>query len=430
MFVHMIAPSSARFVDRRPFPTRLGAVGGSILLLAGAVGCGESVGPGPSSDGGGTGDDGTPVVSGYPELTAACRMPVETPTRFAVSSTDFSTGAVGLVDVASRSVRPDLALAQTDTSFAVDGDRLYVLNRFMFDFVDILDLSGDLALLGEFAVPISEERSSNPHDLHVTADQEAYVTVYGGDEVRVFDVADPDAVVPLRDVDLSAFADDDGIPEASRIIPCGDVAFVAVERLDRDGGWGPVDHTLLVPLGLGDDSLFDWRDARPGPDGIELEGTGLVGVRADPDDGTGHVILALTSGLERVDLAAGIREWVIPESAFSELGVGAYQLRSFDVRAGEAGEHEVYFVVASEDFSEHGIHRASLDGGGEDLEPVVGGLQTVTGSLEIVGDRAWFADTTVGASGIRVFDLAAEPVVQVGETLGTGLPPYALFPLP
>ena len=29
----------------------------------------------------------------------------------------------------------------------------------------------------------------------------------------------------------------------------------------------------------------------------------------------------------------------------------------------------------------------------------VQGLQSVTGALEIVGDEAWFADTTMGASG-------------------------------
>ena len=44
-----------------------------------------------------------------------------------------------------------------------------------------------------------------------------------------------------------------------------------------------------------------------------------------------------------------------------------------------------------------------------------------------VGDRAWFADTTPGASGLRVFDLSASPVVEVpGSPVAVGLPPMSL----
>jgi hypothetical protein len=58
------------------------------------------------------------------------------------------------------------------------------------------------------------------------------------------------------------------------------------------------------------------------------------------------------------------------------------------------------------------------------------GLRSTTGALEIVGDELWFADTTLGSSGLRVFDLSGASVVELEfSPLAVGLPPLALAPL-
>ena len=348
------------------------------------------------------------------------------PATLAVSSTDDATGAVGLVDVATKQIRRDLALAQSDIGLSAHGSHLFVINRFGFDFVDVLDRDDDLALVSEFSVAIDEDRSSNPHDLIVTENDEAYVSLFGDDQIQVFDLSDPGDPKPLRTVDLAAFADADGLPEMGKLVACGDVAFVAVERLDRDASWASVDGTHLVPFALGSDRFYEWDAAHPGADEVDLLGLGAKALRADPRETGGHVGLLLSSGLERVDFAAGSSEWVISDAIFEAAGIGRYQLRDFDV----GGDGNAYFAVATSDFSEHQIWRASLDGEGQDLEMVVSGLQTVTGSMEIVGDVLWFADTTIGSSGLRVFDIGAATVVEVGTPISTGLPPYGLLALP
>ena len=330
------------------------------------------------------------------------------------------------MDVATKTVRIDLALAQTDIGLATSGSEAYVINRFGSDFVDILDLDDDLKLLSEFSVAIDDDRSSNPQALHVNSAGEAYISLLGDDSLQVVDVTDPTQVDPLRKVDFSHFADDDGLPEIGTFIGCGDTLFVGVERLDRNNGWAPVDSTFLVPITTGTDQFFDWNSDHDGSDGIELLGLGIKSVRADPASTSGHSVLVLSSGLERVDLAAGTSSWVISDQAFSDLDIGRFQLRSFDIHA----DGTLYFVIASADFSEHGIHRASLDGQGADLELVVGSLQTVTGQIEVIGNEAWFPDTTIGASGLRIFDLSVDPVSEVGSALSTGLPPYGFLPLP
>lgn len=379
-----------------------------------------STGTGDESTGTGFGSDG------YPTLTAPCVLPVDEPTRFAVSSTDGSTGAIGLIDVATKTVQADLGLASTDIAMDVFGDHLYVINRFGFDYVDIFDLANSFSLLSEFTVAIPEDRSSNPHSVHVTDTGEAYVSLYGDESLQVFDVSDPTDVSKLRDVDLSVFADSDGLPEVSSIIACGDVAFVSIERLDRNAGWVPVDDTQLIPLRLGTDALFDWDEA-DGPDTVHLLGTGSTEIRRDLADESGHTLLVLNTGLERVDLATGSSEWVIEPSTFEALGIGQYQLRGFDLRG---GTDEIYVSVSAADFQSHSIYRGTLSGGGSDLTEVVSGLFSVTADFEVVGTEGWFVDTDPNGSGVRVFDLSGDIVVEIGERLSTGLPPYGLLALP
>jgi len=405
----------------------------SILLLGALVptfACDpEPDAPGESSAASDSSNTGDPVdagpLPGYPMLTAPCRLDPVDPTRLVVSSTDDDTGAVGLVDVLHRTIRTDLALAQTDLALSYDDQSVYVINRFNFDYIDVLD-PANLALRTQFSVSVSDEVSANPVGLVVDAEREAYVTLFGADVIRVFDVSNPAAALPVRDIDMSSMADADGTPEMGLIVACGDTAFIVIERLDRNLMFQPVDASFMVPLDLRQDRFYD---VQPGalPDGFALRGLGGNRARLDPRDPAGHTILLLNSGLEAVNLATGTTTWVISDATFQAMGVGRYQLRNFDIGA----DGMLYFVIASSDWTEHGLYRASLEGGGADLEPLVGGFQTVTGAIEVIGSEGWFADTTIGASGLRIFTITAEGLVEApASPLGTGLPPYGMIGLP
>ncbi|MEE9384070.1 MAG: hypothetical protein V3V08_11725 [Nannocystaceae bacterium] len=380
-----------------------------------------------SDDTGTDGGDVPQVEAGYPPLAAPCRFPIAEPTRLAVTSSDGASGAVGLADTVTRTVQTDLAAAQTDTSLAFFDDRLFVINRLGFDYIDVLDLGNALALLAQFSVSTDPDASSNPSSMVMSASGEAYVSLFGDDVLQVVDMSAPEGPTLARTISLSHFADDDGIPEMGLLIECGEVLFVAVERLDRNETWQPVDVTYLVPLRAAQDTLYDFDVSHEGADGVALLGAGAKEFRADPADDTGHRILLLSSGLERVDLALGTSEWVIDAATFAAAGFGPFQLRSFDI----GSDGMAYFVLAKGDWSQHMIYRASLDRGGMDLERMAGELQTITGDLEVIGMHAWFTDTTIGASGLRIFDLSTVPATELSNPpLPTGLPPYGLLPLP
>jgi hypothetical protein len=117
---------------------------------------------------------------------------------------------------------------------------------------------------------------------------------------------------------------------------------------------------------------------------------------------------------------------VVSQQLFEDAGYERLQLAGFDVD--ESGR--MWVAAASADFSEYSLLRVDLAGAQPSLVIEVQGLQSVSGALEIVGHEAWFADTTIGASGLRIFDLSSTPVLESPESpLPVGLPPIGLAPL-
>jgi hypothetical protein len=366
------------------------------------------------------------IEPGYPNLTEPCRAPVVDPTHLVVTSTDFATGAVGLVDLRTRTVFADLALASSDAVPLVDEGRVFIMNRHGFDYIDELDPNDDLALIQEWAIASSTlDTPSNPHQLALDPDGHAWVTLHGAPELQRF------AFPTLHDakvedelaLDLSSFADGDGIPELSLALACGEILFVSAERIDRES-WVPAESTVLIPVRAGaEPTLFELDGEHPGADAIELLGVGVGAWRLDPADPSGRTILLRNTGIERIDLAAGTSEWVVPQQVFEDAGYERLQLGGFDLD--DAGR--IWVAAATADFSEYRMLRVDLAGAQPSLVVEVTGLQSVSGALEIVGNEAWFADTTMGASGLRIFDLSESPVVELPESpLPVGLAPIGL----
>jgi hypothetical protein len=367
--------------------------------------------------------DGAPLDAADP----ACVAPSEQPSHLLVTSTDFSTGAVGLVEIATREVQPDLALASTDAMPTAWGERAFVINRFGFDWIDELDPRSQLDLIHEFPIePTSMDVSANPQSLVFDGGGRAWISMFGAPELQVWNVPGTGELEPLVGFDLSAFADADGIPELGPMIACGEVAYVVAERIDRET-WLPTGPTWLIPVATtpGEESLFDFDPEHAGADAIEMLGTGFAVWRLDPSDPSGHTLLVLDSGLERIDLVTGTREWVVPEIEFEQAGFTRLHLAGFDLDT----QGRPWFAAATPDFAEYRLYRIDPD-----VEPgwveMFAGLQSVSGDLEIVGDELWFADTTLSSSGLRVFDLSSDDVVEFEfSPLPVGLPPLGLAPI-
>lgn len=367
---------------------------------------GEDTESGGDSETGGDSDGGS--------IVEACSFGVDEPSGLLITTTDFATGAVSVADAGAVSVTPDVALGTTDAIPYVHGGNAYVVHRFGFDRVDVLDPS-DWSLVGEFPVTAPDAASANPHSVAFDDNGLGYVVLNGSPEVVVMDFSQaPDSAEQDR-ISLADFADDDGNPEASLSIACGGALFVSVQRLDPD--FVPADSERLLQIDL---------ESRQVTEGIELNGRFTKQIRRDPGDSEDLTGLVLTSGLERVNFAAGTAEWVISDADFMTAGITSpnLQLQSFDVHGTNA-----YFAAYVDDYSEVKIWRAALDGS-DALTEVAGGYNAVEKTLEIIGDELWFGDTTMGSSGIVVLDLTMDPPEAKAGPLTTGLPPYSLVGLP
>ncbi len=368
------------------------------------------------------------IEPGYPQLDGPCRGPIVEPSHLVVTSTDFNTGAVGLVELASKTVTPDLAPASSDAVPIVADGRVFVINRFGFDYIDELDPLASLALIHEFALsPASISAPANPQVLALDPQGRGWVSLLGAGELQLIRFPTLAAAQPSVSlaVDLRSFADDDGIPELSAMIGCGSTLFVAAERIDRQS-WVPADETLLIPVTAAEQpKLHEFDGEHPGADAITLLGAGVGSWRLDPSDTSRQTIVILNSGLERVDLASGSSEWVVDEQLFADAGYDRLQLSGFDFDA----DGRIWLSAATEDFASFRLLRVDLDPS-PTLVTAVEGLHSVTGAVEIVGHELWFADTTLGTSGLRVFDLSDDPVAELPESpLAVGLPPMSLAPL-
>ncbi len=341
--------------------------------------------------------------------------PIPPGTHLVVTTTDFATGAVSVVDADAGTVRADLALASTDAiPFAHDG-LVYVVNRFMYDYVDVLDPADGLSLLAQHPIEVAGVTSSNPHALAFDPQGRAWVCMYGAPELQIHDFGRPVGESVLGRVDLSELADADGTTEVVHVIPFGNLMWIVVAQLDQNASFERVGPDRLFAVDTNDESLLDLDPELDGIQGLELPGEFHRQWRRDPDDPGG--IYLLSTGILRVDLDQVEASWIVPPESFEAAGIDTrFLAQSFDVTL------EQGFVVSAyaPDFSEVRLYRARP---GESPTQIAAGFDSAERTVEVLHGTVWYGDARIGDSGLRRFDLDGTPI---GDVLSVGLPPYSM----
>lgn len=295
---------------------RLAAVGLNLAVFA--LGCGEP----PSL---------SEAYQGPPLASAAV-----------VLLSNLQVSGLGRIEVDGRLTEvPDIALG-TDPMLSWSGEKYFALVRdqqlvrefnpttlrFTRKFVPYQDFE-----LSETKVlPCKVEVSGiNPHDAALDADGRLWVTRYERSSVAILE---PDGSFSGT-VDLLAYADADGVPEAEGVYVVGDRAYVTIERLDRCGSWLPsgpgqileidvAKRIVVKSIELGGTNPF----GRLVPAPWDLSGnTVVVALPGDPrhnDDGDAAAIVDLGAGMVKgfareTDLGGSISEVVLaaPDEAYA-----------------------------------------------------------------------------------------------------------------
>lgn len=370
--------------------------------------------------------DGDAVPPGWRAPNGPCQLDPPEPSRLALTTTDFATGSLTVVDVREQTVEPDVAEGSTDAVPFAHGDRLLMIHRHQHDRLDVLHTER-WSLEGQHGLAPTTATSSNPHAATIGPDGLAYVTLFAEPALRVLDLDRPPAEAEQARIDLSDFADDDGNPEASLAVTCGDLVLVTAQRLGPGFVPSGTDHLIVVDPQQREalDLAPDTADA----DGLPLLGEWVRQLRRDPADARGLTVLALSRGIERIDLSTGRRRWAVPPERFAQAQIDdRLSPQAFDVD--DEGER-AYLAAYDRDFSQVRLYRVGLDGREPATpEPFADGFDSVERSLELVGDQLWYGSTRADAPGLWLFEVGDGTPTAVMGPIATGLPPYSMAAIP
>jgi hypothetical protein len=264
----------------------------------------------------------------------------------------------------------------------------------------------------------------NPQGAVFATDGLAYVPLFAAPAVQIYDFAGAPETWLRGSIDLAAFADADGNPEAGAALACGRVLFVAIQRLVD---FVPVDRSYLVAVDLDARAVIDLAPDADGAQAIPLLGTYPKQFRRDPADPAGHTALVLTSGVERVDLSRGTSSWAVAPEVLAAAGIDGFDPQAFALAPDGAS---VFITATDGEFPRAAVFHVGLDGR-EPTAPVrlVEGLTSGDRMLEQLGGKLWIGDADPERPRLRVYDLAAGGELD-GDVLATPVAPWAFIPLP
>jgi len=315
-------------------------------------------------------------------------------------------------------VTADLATVPGDAVARWHEGKVYVVGRGGANLIQVYDPSRGFALEREFSLG----SGLNPQDIAFDTAGEAYVSCY--DSAVLLRVDIPTETV-LSSHDTSVFADADGLPETAWTIAVGDRLYIAVQKLDRNNWYTPTGPGAVAVFDMAAEQWVDTDPLTAGVQPIILE-SGNPYTRFDPvSDGMGGFSLRIgcagcfglaDGGIEVIDTA-------------TDTGLG------YLVTEVELGGDLIGLMTTGSSLHVL-ISDASYVTSLRRYVPATGQMTVLDSSAGYDhADLAWdggfqlyLADRSLGASGLRVFDLAsgAELTTQV---IPTGLPPF-MFVLP
>ncbi len=187
-----------------------------------------------------------------------------------------AVGVIGFLTLSpadeALSVKRDLELTSPDAvvrAFPGSGDdRVFVINRLGYDYIQVLDPHQDFSATSEFSV----ELGSNPQDLLLLTPDRAFITRYEqsfGDILIINPfTGDFGGTIPLNQLATNQ----DGLARPTAMLRVGYYVFVLLQNLDRFFNWGDniAEHGLIAVVDIRSDTLVDTLPATPEIDPIHL----------------------------------------------------------------------------------------------------------------------------------------------------------------
>ncbi|MFC1852394.1 hypothetical protein ACFL27_19525 [candidate division CSSED10-310 bacterium] len=145
-----------------------------------------------------------------------------------VVTTDFQTGSFSTITLGSPHVlTSDIDTICPDAISRSWNGLIYIVGRYSCDSIQVLNPSENFSLFSEYSVGAG----TNPQDIVVIKQEKAYISRLAAPQLLV---VSPNSGQVLKEIDLSEYADADGLPELYTMYYLEDyhLLFIAVQRLD------------------------------------------------------------------------------------------------------------------------------------------------------------------------------------------------------
>ena len=255
----------------------------------------------------------------------------------------------------------------------------------------------------EYRVGLHRERKDSYETIDVTPSGRGILTVWRNEE-------------EIDTVDLSEYADDDGIPEVSGLSVMGDEVYALIERRDRNNDWNPVGDSYLV--------IID-ADSGEITGDLELEGETPYGT-LEFSEAIGQFVIAQPG--EFSTLEGGIELFDPSAHTLSGFVVTEETLGGNVTKALVVSETKGYAIVGVE--AENGSDTHLVVFNPETGEKTSTLLETEGWSysdIVLTPDltELWIADRTSEKPGVRIFDTKTD-VEKTDDPIDVGLPPSTI----
>lgn len=328
-----------------------------------------------------------------------------------ITTTDFSSGSLATLAQGQSTARTNILNIHSDAVATYYQGNIYVINRLGQDNVIVLDAADPGVVLRQFSVG----NGANPQDIAFVSPTKAYVSLQNSSSLLI---VDPSQGRIIGSIDLSGFADADGLPEAGEMEVCDGYLYVACNRLDRSDPWNwlPTEESPLVVVDTASDSVVDVNPSQPGAQGISLELKNPVALVKFGDklylSCTGSYWDMTDGGIEMVDPSERKSKGILVGERDLGGNVGALSIASPD---------KGYCVVldASWNYSLVAFHPDSRS-----VLRRLEGVESPWGGLAVLGDHLYVGDRSVSSPGVIVYDTATD--VKVMGPVSTGLPPGSI----
>ncbi len=257
-----------------------------------------------------------------------------------VLTTNGVNGTFSTINLDDRGVTPSVAPVGRDPQARLFNGFVYVINRAPQNNIQVLDPQNNFVTVRQFITGAN----SNPHDIAFVSAEKAYVTRY---DQQTLLVLNPLTERFLNEIDLSPFADADGIPDMDQMVIVGNRLYVSLQRINRNNFF-PTDVSLLVVIDTLTDRIIE---------SIELTGTNpvtqlvfdqannriLVGEAGDPfllDGGIDVIDVATNQAtgflIREVTLGGDLSAFVLlsEEKGYAVVGQNVSSLVAFSPRTG------------------------------------------------------------------------------------------------